>query len=219
MPETHVADNILSRLWDAYRKEHPKAERPPQSLKDEAEEIRSKQKKSPKKESPEEKRERVVQEDVESAGFKGLQDIAGAHDDLMKKHDALSSEEKASPAGKHLHKRLQALEPAMEAVQRYERELRGQGGEDNDTSEKYLQKYQADLSSALEKYTDLGEAPTKGVSDEIKKLVSKGERMFNKLKKSLSGKRSSALKRRTIRLAYLRPDLRPVLLPILRKED
>lgn len=49
---TRTADNILTRLWNSYKKEHPNAKTPPQSLKDKADDMAGDAKKEEKKPAP-----------------------------------------------------------------------------------------------------------------------------------------------------------------------
>ena len=87
---TRTADNILTRLWNSYKKEHPNAKAPPQSLKDKAKDLAGEgDKKKEKKPAPKPK-----------DGIKQEHDEDGIQRPVHPSHDPNFSE--TSAAGKKL---------------------------------------------------------------------------------------------------------------------
>ena len=239
----HTADNILTKLWNSYRKEHPKAERPPEYLKEKAKEMESKgkgdakpaPKPAPKEPEGDKKREEKGRTELGKGGFKSIEDLTSKYDSMhAERSTAMSPEERKSPAGQHHLKKMKALGEAMEAADVFakaqQKVIESDGDLGDPSVQKKLNKHIDTALSALEKYNAIGDAPPKGMSDTIKGLLSKGKGMADKLRSQLKGKKAGyalrshhgsrsasdrALVRQMIRLAHTHEDLRPYLLPII----
>lgn len=188
-----------------------------------------------KKKSPDEKREDKAKKEFSQAGFKKVEDITSKWEAMSnERYKGMSDEDRKSPAGQHHKKKMDALGKAMNsanAMNKIVQDTTKADGNLNDPKVKAeIDKHTDAALKALETYNALGDAPPKGMTDTIKGLLAKGKSLADKLKSHLSGKKASdalaskrggcpasdqALVRRTIRLAYARPDLREHLLPIV----
>ena len=253
----HLADNILKKLWDSYKKEHPKAERPPKSLVDKAREM-GKQKapsrteeppvrhpspkkqeeeekakapkkdnKAPAKKSPDAERAEKGRKLLDQAGAKNFDDLENKLHDMLGTLHGLSKDERKSPAGKHCAKKVHALSDVIKAANAHAKVIQeeviygGKDMSDPDVKAK-LDEHEDEVLRTLQKYNDLGDSPSEGLSDKIKGIITQAKGIADRIwsafsKKSKGTKKASedVLLRQVVRLAYARPDLRPHLLPLV----
>lgn len=250
METPRIADNVLTRLWNSYRKEHPDAERPPKSLiekakgieqdkgkgeKPESKKPESKSKDDEVKNAPDKKLEDRAKKVMQESGFSGIDDITKTMDTMLASRSTLSKTDREAPAGKHHLKRLNALNVAMAAGDKYNAVFKKVIEEDGDLKDPKVKaemaKHIKSTLDALDKFNALGDAPPKGMTEKIKGLLSGVKGMADKLKSRIQGKKamvalmsrpagrtasvSDALVRKMIRMAHADPNIRAHLLPII----
>lgn len=207
METPRTADNVLTRLWNSYRKEHPDAERPPKSLIEKAKGIEQGKGKAPEdkkpdpkpkgdevKNAPDKKLEDRAKKVMQESGFTGTDDITKALDSMLTSRKTLSKTDRESPAGKHHLKRMNALSVAMAAGDKYNAVFKKVITEDGDLNDPKVKaemaKHTKSTLDALDKFNALGDAPPKGMTEKIKGLLSGVKGMADKLKSRIQGKKA-----------------------------